>query len=132
MTRLRMRTVISLFALLVVCIGGWVLMYPTSSDQKNIKYVLWKDGLYRVNLEVATTTMIGDPGRDKLVVGKTKTQLGDKFGPLVSVAEVSPYVRDCYQKSFWKDRDVLFIAQSPWMVVFEGDKATNLVLVKGC
>jgi hypothetical protein len=127
-----MRILIILVALLFACVGGWALMYPSSSDPKNIKYVLWKAGLYRVNLEVATTAMIGDPGRDKLVVGKTKAQLRDRFGPLVSAAEASPYLRGCYQNSSWKDRDVLFIGQGPWMVVFDGDKATNLVLIKGC
>ncbi len=127
-----MRVVIFLLALLFACLGGWALMYPSSSDPKNIKYVLWKAGLYRVNLEVATTAMIGDTGRDKLVVGKTKAQLRDRFGPLVSAAETSPYLRSCYQNSSWKDRDVLFIGASPWMVVFDGDKATSLVLIKGC
>jgi hypothetical protein len=127
-----MRIVIFLLALLVVCIGGWVLMYPSSSDPKNMKYVLWKAGLYRVNLDVATTAMVGDPSRDKLVVGKTKTQLRDRFGSLLSPAEASPYLRGCYQNSSWKDRKVLFIGQSSWMIVFDGDKATNLVLIKGC
>ena len=127
-----MRTVILLFALLVACIGGWVLMYPSSSDPKNIKYVLWKAGLYRVNLDVATTAMVGDPSRDKLVVGKTKAQLRDRFGSLLSPAEASPYLRGCYQNSSWKDSEVLFIGQSSWMIVIDGDKATNLVLIKGC
>ena len=75
---------IFLFALLVVCIGAWALMYPSSSDPKNIKYVLWKADLYKVSLDQATTAMIGDPKRDKLVVGKTKMQLRDKFGSLLS------------------------------------------------
>jgi hypothetical protein len=127
-----MRIVIFLFALLVVCIGGWALMYPSSGDPKNIKYVFWKAGLYRVNLDVATTAMVGDPSRDKLVVGKTKTQLRDRFGLLLSPAEASPYLRGCYQNSSWKDRDVLFIGQSSWMIILDGDKATNLVLIKGC
>src|SRR5271168_1948597 len=109
MIRRHMRTVIFLFALLVACIGGWVLMYPSSSDPKNIKYVLWKAGLYRVNLDVATTAMVGDPSRDKLVVGKTKTQLRDRFGSLFSPAEASPYLRGCYQNSSWKDSEVLLI-----------------------
>ena len=56
----------------------------------------------------------------------------DRFGPLVSSAEASPYLRGCYENSSWKDRDVLFIGQSPWTVVFDGDRATNLVLIKGC
>ncbi len=132
MTGKNLRVVIFLLALLFACIGGWALMYPSSSNPKNIKYVLWKVGLYRVNLEVATTAMIGDPGREKLVVGKTKAQLRGRFGRLVTLAEASPYLRGCYQNSFWKERDVMFIGQSPWMVVLDDDKATNLVLIKGC
>jgi hypothetical protein len=128
----RMRIAIFLFALLVVCTGGWALLYPSSNDPKNIKYVFWKAGLYRVNLDAATAAMVGDPSRDKLVVGKTKAQLRNRFGSLLSPAEASAYLRGCYENSSWKDRDVLFIGQSAWMVVFEADKATNLVLVKGC
>ena len=116
----------------VAFFGGWALTYPSSSDPKNMQYVLWKAGLYKVSLDQATTAMIGDRSRDKLVVGKTKAQLRDKFGSLLSLADASPYLRGCYQNSSWKDRDVLFIGQSPWMVVFDGDQATNLVLIKGC
>jgi hypothetical protein len=115
----------------VVFFGGWALTYP-SPDPKSIKYVLWKADLYRLNPDEATGTMVGDPHRDKLVVGKTKPQLRDKFGSLLLPAEASPYLRGCYHNSSWKDRDVLFIGQSSWMVVFDGDRATNLVLVKGC
>lgn len=115
----------------VTFFGGWALTYP-SPDPKSIKYVLWKADLYRLNLDEATGTMVGDPHRDQLVAGKTKAQLRDKFGPLLSSAEASPYLKGCYQNSAWKDKDVLFIGQSSWMVVFDGDKATNLVLVKGC
>jgi hypothetical protein len=118
-------------AVIVVFFAGWALTYPSSSDPKNVKYVLWKAGLYKVSLDRATTAMIGDPNRDKLVVGKTKEQLRSKFGSLLSPVEASPYLRECYQTSDWKDRDVLFIGRSPWMVVFDGDRATNLVLIKG-
>ena len=115
----------------VTFFGGWVLMYP-STDPHSIKYVLWKDDLYTMNLEEATATMVGDSNRDKLVVGKRKDQLRDKFGSLLSPADASRYLRECYRNSEWKGRDVLFIGQSSWMVVFDGDKATKLVLVKGC
>jgi hypothetical protein len=115
----------------VMFLGGWALTYP-SPDPKSIKYVLWTADLYSLNLDEATGTMVGDPNRDKLVVGKTKAQLRDKFGSLLSPADASRYLRGCYQNSSWKDRDVLFIGQSSWMVVFDGDRATNLVLVKGC
>jgi len=127
-----MRIVIVICTLVLILVVGWALMYPSSSDAKNIKYVLWKAGLYKMNLEVATAAMVGDPNRDKLVVGKTKADLRDKFGLLLAPVEASPYLRGCYQSSSWKDRDVLFIGQSSWMVVFDGDKAINLVLIKGC
>ena len=76
--------------------------------------------------------MVGDPNRDTLVLRKTKAELRDKFGTLLSPADASPYLRGCYRNSSWKDRDVLFIGQSFWMVVFDGDKASHLVLIKGC
>jgi len=76
--------------------------------------------------------MIADSGRDKLVLGKTKVQLEEKFGYLLIPTEASEYLRHYYQKSSWDGRDVFFIRQSPWMVVFDHDKATTLVLIKGC
>lgn len=106
-------------------------MYP-DGDPKNVKYVLWKAGLYRMNLDTAADTMIGDAGHDRLVVGKTRAQLRNKFGYLLTPGEASQYVRGCYQNSDWRNKEVLFIRQSPWMVVFHGDKATDLVLIKGC
>ena len=76
--------------------------------------------------------MVGDSNRDRLVLGKTKDQLGKRFPSLLRLAEVSPYLKGCYEISPWKGKYVLFIGQSSWMIVFDGDKATNLVLVKGC
>ncbi len=132
MTGKSMRIVLVVFALLVAGIGAWVLMYPSSNDPKNIRYVLWKAGLCSIKLDAATAAMVGDRNRDKLVVGKSREQLRHKFGPLLSPAATSPYLRGCYQNSGWKDREVLFIGESSWMVVFDGDSASNLVLIKGC
>lgn len=118
------------FALATVV--GWACTYPSESDPKNIKYVLWKVGLYAMNIDKATGTMVGDASRDKLVVGKTKSQLQERFGYLSTPAEVSPYLRRCYQDSSWKNQNALFIRNSQWMVIFDGDRAIELVLVKGC
>ncbi|MBZ5654473.1 MAG: hypothetical protein LAO56_04245 [Acidobacteriia bacterium] len=126
-----MRILIVILAVVLAFVTGWALMYP-SPDPKNIQYVFWKAGLYKMDFDIATGTMVGDPDRDKLVVGKTVAQLRDKFGLLLLPAEISPYLRGCYQNSPWKDRKVLFIGQSSWMIVFDGSKATNLILVKGC
>ena len=121
-----------ILAFSIAAVLGWALTYPSESDPQNIKYVLWKIGLYRMNLDTATGTMIGDTSREKLVVGKTKSQLQERFDYLSTPADVSPYLRGCYQNSSWKNRDALFIRKSQWMVVFDGDRATELVLIKGC
>jgi hypothetical protein len=126
-----MRILTSVFVLVLVFVAAWVLMYP-DGDPKNIKYVLWKDGFYRIDLDTATSTMIGDGHSGRLVIGLTKAQLRDRFGYLLAPAGASQYLRGCYQGSDWKKKEVLFIRQSPWMVVFDGDKATDLVLIKGC
>jgi hypothetical protein len=118
-------------ALIVVFIVGWALTYP-SRDPKNIRYVFWKAGFPTMKLDDATDTMIGDASRSKLVLGKTEKQLQTRFGYLLAPANASEYLRGCYQNSAWKDRKALFIRNSPLMVVFDDNRATDLVLVKGC
>jgi hypothetical protein len=115
-----------------ISIIAWSLAYPASGDSKNIRYVLWKHGLCQMDLDRATVAMIGDSRRDRLVFGKTKTELWEKFGYLSTTVEVSLYLNDCYQKSAWSGKDVLFIRKGPWMVVFDGNNAAELVLIKGC
>lgn len=107
----------------------WVATYP-APDPKSIEYVCWKAGLCRMDLDTAADTMIGDADSDKLVIGKTKQQLETRFGHLLAPNDASQYLRSCYLNSYWKDRSVLFIRQSP--VVFDNGKATDLVLIKGC
>jgi hypothetical protein len=132
MTKFIARTLALALTIFITVVMGWAVTYPSGNDPKNIKYVLWKSGLYSMNLDQATGTMIGDGSRERLVVGKTKVQLREKFGYLLPPADVSQYMEGCYQTSPWKNRDALFIRNSPWMVIFDGDKATELVLIKGC
>jgi hypothetical protein len=47
--------VIVLTILLVVTVT-WAVTYPSETDPQNIKYVLWKNGLYPLNLDTATDT----------------------------------------------------------------------------
>jgi hypothetical protein len=131
-TRRCATTGILVCAFLFVVVIGWTVVYPSENDPKNIKYVLSKNGLSGINLDTATGTMIGDANSEKLVVGKTKAQLRKKFGYLLTPSEASPYLKSCFQGSARKSGDVLFIRNSSWMVVFENDKATELVLIKGC
>jgi hypothetical protein len=117
---------------LILSIAAWSLTYPSSSDPKNIKYVLWKAGIYKLNPDIALATMIGDPDRDRVVLGRTKAQLRKEFGALISPGDASMYLRSCYENSPRKEKDVMFLGPSSWMVVFDHDKATELVLIKGC
>src|SRR5690348_9755071 len=79
---------------IIVFIGGWTLLYP-SPDRRNIKYVLWKAGLYRMNLGQAEGIMILDPGRDDLVVGKTRAEIERRFGRLSPLSDASEYAKFC-------------------------------------
>jgi hypothetical protein len=119
------KTVALALAFFIAVVIGWAVSYPSDADPRSIKYVLWKHGLYEMNLDAATDTMIGDGNREKLVVGKTKVQLREKFGYLSTPADLSQYLRGCYQTAAWRDRDALFIRNSPWMVVFDGAKPRN-------
>ena len=110
----------------------WYLTYPSSRDPKNIGYVLWKAGIYRMNIDIATGTMIGDGSRDALVVGKTKSELRDRFEYLTAPGAASPYLQTCLASSPWNGRDAAFLRKSPWLVIFDGEKAIDLILFKGC
>jgi hypothetical protein len=50
---------VSIIVVAVTFFGGWALTYP-SPDPKSIKYVLWKADLYKLSLDEATGTMVGD------------------------------------------------------------------------
>ena len=119
---------------LVPCLvlGGWEATYPGIDDPKNIHYFLWKKGLASIDLDRALGTMTGDTHSESLVLGKSEDELRKRFGYLRSIDEVSSYQRDCYQNSPWKMERVVFLRNSWYMVVLKNDKATDLVLVKGC
>jgi hypothetical protein len=123
---------ISALALFALGILVWHAQYPDDSDRKSLRYTLWKHNLYGMNLDVAADLMVGDPGRDRIAVGKTKGELRERFGYLLGPGDASPYLRTCFESSPWRDRDVLFIRKSHWMVVFDGERAANLILIKGC
>jgi hypothetical protein len=124
-----MRIAASIILIMILTIATWSFVY-SGPDPRNIKYALWKAGLYKMDTDLAAFTMVRDPGRDKLVVGKTKEELQKRFGNLLTLEQVSQYYRNGYDLG-WKGKDVLFIKNSPWMIVFDRDRATSLVLMKG-
>lgn len=105
-TKIAISTIVAVFLIL----AGWASMYP-AGDPKNIRYVLWKVGLCKMDLDLAASTMVGDAARDKLIVGKTDIELRHKFGYLLPRAAASLYLKTCSEP--WKERKVLFIRNSP-------------------
>jgi hypothetical protein len=115
---------------IAVIFAAWVATYPSPGDPKSIQYVLWKAGLYNLPPDLATGAMVGDVNRDELVAGKTEEQLRRRFD-LLAPAEATPYYRACDTGPFRKNRRVMFIKNSGWLIEFDRDKATDLVLCKG-
>ena len=79
-------------AVAFLTVAAWMLTYPSAGDPKNLRYVFWKAGVYKLDPDVVTETMIGDSDRDRIVVGKSEVQLKDLFGYLVAPPEASPYL----------------------------------------
>jgi hypothetical protein len=111
--------------------GIWLLTYPDNKDPKNLKYVLWKAGLYKVDVDVALSAMVGDRNCKIIIIGKSKKQLEYRFGYLLPPSQAGKYYFEYYKNSVFCGKDALFIRDSPWMVIFDGERANELILVKG-
>jgi hypothetical protein len=111
----------------------WSTLYPGPGDPKNIKYVLWKRGLYPLDPGIALETMIGDREPDRLIVGKSKEELARKFGFLTPVDQGPDYYRRAAADREVKagGSNILLLRRGPWLVVFSEGRASELVLLKG-
>jgi hypothetical protein len=119
---------------LIPCLflGGWMVVYSGSDDPKNLHYLLWKQGLVQMDPNRALETMVDDPNRDSLVIGKSEDELKVRFGYLRQPSEASTYLRYCLFNSPWYGKTVKFLRDSNWMVVFKDGKVTDLVRAEGC
>lgn len=144
MTKRRIRNaIILLLGSFLAFVGAWQAEYP-DGEPKNLKYILWKHGLYHMDLDRAAYTMIGDAERNKLVIGQTEEQLRKRFGYLLTPDKAYPYLQRCiadtppppglpyYGPPPWKGKKLLLIRHEILLVVFEGGKATELWILKGC
>jgi hypothetical protein len=118
----------------------WVKRYPLDSDPKNIEYVLWKHRLNQnMNLDSAVEGMIHDTWAVKLVQGKTKEQLAERFGMIRTYDQARPYDQYCanFPESVGqlgvhsKGKEIVMLRDSDWLVILENGKAVDLVLCKG-
>jgi hypothetical protein len=114
-------------------IALWEVMYPSPFDPKGPMYQGWKLGVFPLDLDKATETMVGDAYADRLVIGKNQDNLAKKFGFVTTLDTTSGYNRHCYENSnYYRGKPVLFLRKSNWMVVMNNGKAVGLVLIKGC
>jgi hypothetical protein len=117
-------------ALLALTLGAWQISYPDHNDPKNLRYTFWKRGLASFDLDQACGTMIEDRNARSLVIGKSKEQLQGRSGFLTRPSEAGPYLERAYAVH-GKGQDAAYIRRSPWLVIFHGGRATDLILMKG-
>jgi hypothetical protein len=102
--------------------------------------VLWKHGLNNnMDIDSALVAMSHDVWPARQVQGLTREQLKDRFGYMRTLDEATPYLRGCYStpgaagqvETRDKRENVVFLRDSPWMVVMGNEKAVDLILCKG-
>ena len=117
-----------------MCLGVlcWEVMFHGPADRKDLRYQAWKRGLYPFRIESALETMVADPDRDSVVVGRTAPQLANRFGYVLPINQASQYDQFCYENSPYRGQSVLILRNSNWMVLMENGRVKDLILIKGC
>jgi hypothetical protein len=121
--------VVSIPLLLVV---SWAALFQDDYDPKSFQQILWRHDLWKIDKDRALSIMTHAPNPDSLVVGKTRSEISNKFGPLTPMSEVSSYVRSCASQEELSSGNAMMLRHSDWKVTFSGDRAIRLTLVKGC
>jgi hypothetical protein len=124
--------ILAIAVLLSFVAGSWTLTYPDAADPKNMKYVLWKHGLYHLDKSAILFPLTSDSARNGVIGGRTKDQIRDMLGPLVLPADASPYLAGCIANSNLNREDILFVGNSPVAIQFENGRAEEMWVVKGC
>jgi len=114
---------------------AWIGLYPEDVDPKNLEYVLWKHGLNQnMNLDHAIAGMIHDRDPVSIIKGLSREQLTERFGYVHNRDQV-PGLSNCYAPGFHGTRlegkEVAFLRDGPWLVIFDHGKAIDLGLCKG-
>jgi hypothetical protein len=125
--------ILAIAVLLSFVAGFWTLTYPDAADPKNMKYVLWKHGLYHLEPRFILDGLYADPERDKFVIGRSKEEIEAMFGPLIPAKESPNYIPSCFDHSAWPaDQTYLVSINLWWAVAFQNNRAVDFRLVKGC
>jgi hypothetical protein len=111
--------------------GLWAMAYDRY-DAKSISYTLWKAGLYDKDKDEIVEALHNDPERLSVVQGKSEAQLREMFGVLLRPDQATPALNACYQGSSWSHMKARYLRNSWFMVVFDHDRVTDLILMKPC
>ena len=115
-------------AVVLGILAAFVMSYPDNHAQ-GPRYALWKRGVLPLDSAAVFEAMVGDRERERLVVGLTVAEVQRKFGALRTSSDATPYQRT-YHGSF-EGKEVRWLGDSAWLVVFENGRATALRLMKG-
>jgi len=102
-------------------------------DPRSTQYIRWKRGLNgNLKPDVYMAAFYLDGDRDQLTKGATEDQLKSRFGYVRRLEQVSPYYQQCRDQSpTRKEKTVVFLRDTPWMVVMNDQRGSELVLCKG-
>lgn len=115
--------------MLVCLLGVWSYLEPVPSG-KCPQYVLWKLGLIQINRRVIFSSMARDSHREQLVLGHTVAELEGRFGRLRTRAEGTS-IQKSRIAGWLLDKEIRWLDDSPWLVIFEQGRATELLHLKG-
>ena len=126
-------TVVAVAILLGLIAVVWTATYPSPTDSKNLKFVLWKHGLYHLEPRLVLDGLYAEPNGERFVLGRSKEEVEAMFGPLVLAKDSPNYIPSCFDHSAWPaDQTYLVSMNLWWAVVFQNNRAVDFRLVKGC
>ena len=114
----------------IACVFGiWSYLFPAPSDRCP-QYLLWKLGLIQINRRVIFSSMARDSHREQLVLGQTIAELEGRFGRLRTRDEGTS-IQKSRIAGWLLDKDIRWLDDTPWLVIFVNRRATELHLLKG-
>jgi hypothetical protein len=125
-----MKRSVLFFVATISLVALWWALFPDKYDRKNPHYVAWKYHLLPMEGSRAASIVAIDADRDRLVLGKTKEELQQRFGFVLTVDQVRPYLR-VYCAATRPGKDVLFLNSNDLMVVMNQGRAVEIIVCKG-
>jgi len=110
-------------------LGAWFVT-SDRGDSNGPRYLLWKFGVLPFDPSVVYPAMVGDRQRKELVVGLSISDLERRFGRLRTRAESTAYQK-YYCDRFFMNQQILWLGDSPWLIVLDNGRALELHLMKG-